>query len=162
MKQLWTPWRLQYMQSHTHNSECIFCAALNGKNDAETLIVYRAEHGFIILNRYPYTSAHVMVVPNAHQPSLGLLDDPARQELMALVTASEAVIGNEYHPHGFNIGANIGTAAGAGIAGHLHFHIVPRWDGDTNFMSTLGQVRVLPEELGQTYQRLRAAFQANL
>ena len=153
---------MQYMESHTESSKCIFCAAVNGSNDNETQVVHRSKHAFVILNRYPYTSAHVMVVPNEHQPSLGLLDAATRQELVELITASESVIGNEYHPHGFNIGANIGTAAGAGIAGHLHFHIVPRWDGDTNFMSILGEVRVLPEELDQTCQRLRAAFQARL
>ena len=153
---------MKYMESQARNEACVFCAALNSRDDAESLVVHRAERSFVILNRYPYATAHVMVVPNAHQPSLGFLDEATRVEMVQLMAASESIIGREYQPHGFNFGANIGTAAGAGIAGHLHFHIVPRWEGDTNFLTTLGEVRVLPEMLEQTYRRLRAAYQKNL
>lgn len=122
------------------------------------LIVFRGAHAFVILNRFPYSNGHLMVVANAHLSSLDLLDAPTRTEMMELVNTSIMALRKVYHPQGFNIGANIGSAAGAGIADHVHIHVVPRWHGDTNFMSTLGETRVLPEELELTYQRLSEAW----
>lgn len=158
MKQLWSPWRMEYIMEHTPSKECIFCAALTGGDDAASLLLYRGERAFIILNLFPYTSGHLMVVPNAHVPFLDELDSETRLELIELTCRAEYALRTVYRPEGFNIGANIGAAAGAGIVGHLHFHVVPRWQGDTSFMSTVSGVRVLPEELSDTYQRLKGAL----
>jgi len=127
-------------------------------NDADNLIVYRGKNAFVILNRYPYTSGHLLVVANAHRPSIEDLDVESRSEMMELTTTSMRVIRKVYQPEAFNLGANIGEAAGAGIAGHVHLHVVPRWGGDTNFMSTLAETRVLPEELNETFRRISAAW----
>jgi len=144
--------------NHERNTECVFCAAVRSSEDQENLLLHRGQHSFVILNRYPYTSGHLMVVPYDHQPLLQALDRQTRSELMDFIARAESVLDAAYHPEGYNIGANIGVAAGAGIASHLHFHVVPRWSGDTNFMSTLGNTRVLPEELGDTYRRLLEAW----
>ena len=138
---------------------CIFCLAQEMEDGAENLIAYRSEHAYVILNRYPYTSGHVMVVPYNHQPNLEELDPPTRAEIMELTTRSMAVLRKIYRPPAFNMGANIGEAAGAGVIGHVHVHIVPRWAGDTNFMSTVGGARVLPELLEDTYVRIRKGFE---
>ncbi len=127
-------------------------------NDEETLIVFRGEHNFVVLNRFPYTSGHLMVVPYRHVADLAGLTDAAANELMALTRAAERHIRWLYHPDGMNIGMNIGESAGAGIAGHIHMHVLPRWTGDANFLSTVGQTRVLPEELAVTWKRVRDAF----
>jgi ATP adenylyltransferase len=124
----------------------------------ENLIVFRGPRAFVILNRYPYTSGHLLVVANSHQPSIEDLDIEIRSEMMELATVCMRVIRKVYQPEAFNLGANIGEAAGAGIAGHVHLHVVPRWGGDTNFMSALAETRVLPEELSETYQRICAAW----
>lgn len=137
---------------------CIFCSAQAKEDSAENLIAFRGERAFVILNRYPYTSGHLMVVPFHHQPNLEQLDPETRAEMMELTTRCMAVLRTIYHPQAFNMGANIGEAAGAGVKSHVHIHIVPRWAGDTNFMSTLGETRVLPEALEVTYQRVRQAF----
>jgi ATP adenylyltransferase len=134
---------------------CIFCNALQKPDGVENLIVFRSEHAFVILNRYPYTSGHVMVVPFAHLPSFEDLDSVTRCELMELITHATHVVREVYKPEGFNVGANLGAVAGAGVSGHVHFHVVPRWGGDANFMSTIGEVRVLPEELDETFRRLK-------
>ena len=126
--------------------------------DEERLIVHRGEHNFVVLNRFPYTSGHVMVVPYRHVPDLSGLDEPAASELMALTRASERHLRAVYRPDGLNLGMNIGESAGAGIAGHIHMHVLPRWAGDANFMTTVGQTRVLPEDLNVTWRRLREAF----
>ncbi len=146
--------------SHEHKDGCIFCDALQSKDEAENLIVYRGKKAFVILNRYPYTSGHLMVVPNTHQPSMEFLDNDTGAEIMELLNASIKVLRAVYAPEGFNIGTNIGDVAGAGIASHVHFHVVPRWSGDTNFITTTGNVRVLPEELCQTFERIVKAWQA--
>jgi ATP adenylyltransferase len=120
--------------------------------------VVRGEHAFVILNRFPYTTGHLMVVPYGHQPSLDLLEAAVRAEMMELVNHTTQVLEKVYHPDGFNIGVNIGSAAGAGVSDHVHMHVVPRWVGDANFMSTLGETRVLPELLEDTYLRMVAAW----
>lgn len=149
---------MKYMMNDEPNLECIFCKAHQQDDGPDNLIVARGRFVFAILNRYPYTSGHLMVVPFSHQPSLEQLASEARSELVEMITTAEMVLDEVYRPDGFNIGANIGPAAGAGIAGHVHFHVVPRWAGDTNFMSTLAETRVLPEALDQTFLRIKAAW----
>ncbi len=160
MKHIWSPWRNAYIQSAKEKCKCIFCEALTRKNDTQSLIVHQGEAAFVILNRFPYTSGHVMVVPNLHKPSFEELEPKTRAELMELINTATRVLRLLYHPEGFNIGANLGAAAGAGVIGHVHFHVVPRWIGDSNFMSTVGEVRVLPEELEVTLKRIREAWKS--
>ena len=159
MDYLWTPWRYQYVAGGVKDDGCIFCAAAEAHDDSQSLIVLRSRKNFVILNRYPYTSGHVMVVPYAHQATLSAMDAETLAEMMTLARRIEQAFANLYHPDGYNLGMNIGRAAGAGIAGHLHLHVLPRWAGDTNFMTTVGETRVQPEELGTTYERLRGALQ---
>jgi len=149
---------MKFVQSHEADADCVFCSVQVKTDDADNLIVYRGKYAFVILNRYPYTSGHLLVVANAHQPSIEDLDVETRSEMMDLATTCMRVIRKVYQPEAFNLGANIGAAAGAGIAGHVHLHVVPRWGGDTNFMSVLAETRVLPEELHETYRRIRAAW----
>jgi ATP adenylyltransferase len=149
---------MKFVQSQETNADCVFCRVQTQTSDAENLIVFRGRKAFVILNRYPYTSGHLLVVANAHQPSIEDLDIETRSEMMELATTSLQTIRTVYRPDAFNFGANIGEAAGAGIAGHVHLHVVPRWEGDTNFMSALAETRVLPEELNETYRRIRAAW----
>ena len=159
MDYLWTPWRYKYLsEAAGKEPECIFCAALAAKNDAEALIVHRAAKNFVILNRYPYTSGHVMVVPYAHVAELAKCDAETLNEMMALAKRVESAVRKSYKPDGMNLGLNLGRAAGAGVDGHLHMHILPRWFGDTNFMTTVGETRVHPEDLQTTYERLRKAL----
>jgi ATP adenylyltransferase len=159
MDYIWSPWRMEYISRSDHHSDrCIFCAALEDNNDPVSLIVHRASFGFVILNRYPYTNGHLMIVPYAHQPSFDTLEKEARAELMELMAQAVQVLGRLYNPAGFNVGANIGTAAGAGVTGHVHFHVLPRWVGDTNFMTTLASTRVLPETMEDTYSKVRRAW----
>jgi len=136
---------------------CIFCDAL-ARGDDEPLLIHRGVRAFVILNKFPYNNGHLMVVPRAHVGRLAALDAPALGELMVLTQAAERALAAVYAPHGFNVGLNLGKPAGAGVLDHLHLHVVPRWDGDTNFMSVVGETRVLPEELPATAARLRAAF----
>lgn len=159
MDYLWTPWRYHYIVKTGDPVECVFCAAGKGSNDQETLVVHRGVHNFVIVNRFPYTSGHIMVVPYAHVATLDDVPDEALGELIRLAKASERHLRSIYNPQGLNLGMNIGKAAGAGIAGHLHLHVLPRWNGDTNFMTTIGESRVLPEDLSLTWTRLRDAFQ---
>ena len=149
---------MEYIESNKVDG-CIFCSAQEKEDSAENLIALRAERAYVILNRYPYTSGHLMVVPFDHQPNLEELDPETRAEMMELTTRCMTALRTIYHPQAFNMGANIGEAAGAGVKSHVHIHIVPRWAGDTNFMSTLGETRVLPEALEVTYQRVRQAFE---
>jgi len=160
MKHIWAPWRMEYIANNDHKKECIFCSALQQEDGPENLVVYRNSQVFVILNRYPYSNGHLMVVPVSHQPSFEVLDLEIRHALMDIMALSVEKIALVYSPEGFNVGANIGSAAGAGIIDHVHFHIVPRWAGDTNFMSSVGHTRVLPETLEDTYWRLRQAWQA--
>jgi ATP adenylyltransferase len=162
MKYLWSPWRMKYIQSHNEEEgTCVFCYLLNLKDGPQNLIVHRAERVFVILNRYPYTSGHLMVVPYEHQSTFESLDTQTLAELMQTTTNCMRILRKLYAPEAFNLGANVGEAAGAGIAEHVHMHIVPRWAGDTNFMSTLGQTRVLPEELEDTYRKISSEWQSD-
>jgi len=162
MDYLWTPWRYRYMEQVTAGKQpdCIFCDAVAQNNDAETLIVYRGAKVFVILNRFPYTSGHVMVVPYAHVAELTLCDAATLDEMMTLAQRMEKVFQANYKPDGMNLGMNLGRAAGAGVTGHLHLHVLPRWFGDSNFMTVTAETRVHPEELKVTYDRLRKALEA--
>ncbi len=157
-RHLWSPWRMKYIENQEKKAGCIFCTALELEDGTENLILYRGESAFVILNRFPYTTGHLMVVPNLHRPTLSELSPAVRTEMMELVTHATLVLDKAYQPNGYNIGINIGSAAGAGVADHIHIHVVPRWVGDANFMSTLGETRVLPELLADTYQRLASAW----
>ncbi len=161
MDYLWTPWRYQYMAEVTAGKQpdCFFCDAVASKNDAETLVVYRGQKMFVILNRYPYTSGHVMIVPYAHVAELNLCPTDGLQEMMELAQRIETAFRTSYKPDGMNLGMNLGRAAGAGVASHLHLHMLPRWMGDSNFMTVTGETRVHPEELKTTYEKLRKALQ---
>ncbi len=158
MKHIWSPWRMEYIENHDKVEGCVFCKALELQDSPENLIVYRGSHAFVILNRYPYTSGHVMVVPMRHQPDLEGLQTAERSEMMELTALASGVLRQLYNTGAFNIGLNIGVAAGAGIKEHVHIHVVPRWVGDTNFMSTLAEVRVLPENLADTWSKIRHSF----
>jgi ATP adenylyltransferase len=158
MEHIFSPWRMEYILSDKENKDCILCKFVGETDDLKNLIVYRGIRAYVILNRYPYTSGHLMVVPHAHQPSLELLDPVTRSEMMELTSRALEVLGGIYQPGGFNVGINIGTAAGAGISNHVHMHVVPRWGGDTNFMTALGDVRVLPEALEDTCRRVMEAW----
>jgi len=160
MDYLWTPWRYQYLaQAAGHEQpECIFCDAVAKNKDSETLIALRGRKAFVILNRFPYTSGHVMIVPYAHVAELKLADAETLGEMMQLAQRIEAVYRREYQPDGMNLGMNLGRAAGAGVAGHLHLHMLPRWIGDANFMTVTGETRVHPEDLETTYERLSRAL----
>jgi len=148
---------MEYIEN-SKESGCIFCHAQEMADSAENLIAFRGERAYVILNRYPYTSGHLMVVPFDHKPNLEELDPLTRAEIMELATRCMTVLRKIYSPQAFNLGANIGEAAGAGVKSHVHIHIVPRWAGDTNFMSVVGEMRVLPELLEQTYRRLKNGF----
>jgi ATP adenylyltransferase len=150
---------MSYIQESKQENDCVFCAALQLPDSDENLIIHRGEQTFVILNRYPYTSGHLMVLPIEHHQTLDALNPKTRAEMMELVTRCIQVLTAEYTPQGFNVGANLGTAAGAGIPQHIHFHIVPRWSGDTNFMSAVGSTRVIPEAIEETYHRLTATWQ---
>jgi len=141
MDHLWSPWRYQYVQKEKTGGGCVFCLAASSERDDENLVVHRARKNFIILNLYPYSTGHLMVVP-----------------YQLLVQQSERHLQEIYRPPGFNLGMNLGESAGAGIAEHIHMHVLPRWPGDTNFMTTVAETRVLPEDLSSTWRKLRAAF----
>lgn len=185
MDYLWTPWRYNYVTQADQQQRqgipeelaawpgdkgCVFCnmiaatdyAIEHGMDRAATErlsgIVLRARHNFICVNRFPYTSGHIMIVPYDHENALSALSAEAASEMMNLAQRTERALGSLYHPDGFNIGLNLGKAAGAGVAGHLHLHVLPRWVGDTNFLTSLGETRLLPEDLSTTWERVRTAL----
>jgi ATP adenylyltransferase len=160
MDYIWTPWRYQYMKEAASGNqpECIFCDAVARNKDAETLIVHRGKKAFVILNRFPYTSGHVMIVPYAHVAELNLCEPGTLDEMMRLTQCVETTLRANYQPDGMNLGMNLGRAAGAGVVGHLHLHMLPRWIGDSNFMTVTGETRVHPEDLATTYERLSKAL----
>ena len=159
MTRLWTPWRRAYIENHSRDGGCVFCVAQAASDGPDNLIARRGDHAFVILNRFPYTSGHLMVVPFEHKSDLEQLEPACRAEMIELAARAMGVLRSVYNPASFNLGANIGEAAGAGVKEHVHIHVVPRWVGDTNFMSVVGETRVLPEELEETYRRVRDAFQ---
>lgn len=158
MDYLWSPWRYRYISQADSSSGCIFCQAPASGNDRDALIVHRDRLNYVILNRFPYTSGHLMIVPYAHIASVTETPADTLQELTLLAQRSQRILEAEYRPAGLNWGINQGECAGAGVAGHLHLHLVPRWVGDANFMTITGETRVLPEELDQTYSRISAGF----
>ena len=158
MDYLFTPWRYAYITTAGKGGGCIFCEQAKLGDDRKALIVNRGRHCFVILNAFPYTSGHVMIVPYAHVDRLGKLPPEAAAEMMELSRRMESVLEATYHPDGMNLGMNIGAAAGAGIAGHIHMHALPRWVADANFVSVIGETRVLPEALETTWERLRKAM----
>jgi ATP adenylyltransferase len=160
MDYLWTPWRYKYMEQVTGGKqpECFLCDAVQQNDDAATLIVHRGKKIFVILNRYPYTSGHVLIVPYAHVAELNLCDAETLAEMMLYAQKIETAFRTNYKPDGMNLGLNLGRAAGAGVIGHLHLHALPRWYGDSNFMTVTGETRVHPEELKTTYERIRKAL----
>ncbi|NIS60586.1 MAG: HIT domain-containing protein [Proteobacteria bacterium] len=153
MKVLWAPWRMTYIAGDREQG-CLLCSKLKGRNDKGNLILCRSGQSFIILNQFPYTSGHLMVAPNRHVASLDELNEGEMLELMALLRQSVLILKRALKPDGFNVGMNIGRVAGAGIEDHIHFHIVPRWNGDTNFMPVFFETRVMPEYLEKTYEKL--------
>jgi ATP adenylyltransferase len=158
MDYLWTPWRYQYIADATKDNRCIFCDAIAANDDAKMLVIFRGAKNYIILNRYPYTSGHVMVVPYTHVADLAAADPEVLSEMMQLAQRAKVALEKTYHPEGYNIGMNLGRAAGAGVTGHLHLHLLPRWSGDSNFMTVVGETRVEPEDLATTYEKLRSAL----
>ena len=159
MERLWSPWRSEYIANSSpdklRNSPCIFCEAQQDPaHDSENTILYRGTHNFVILNRYPYISGHLMIAPYAHVGDLSSAQKEVTDEMMDLVKRCQRALMEVYQPQGFNVGMNLGRVAGAGVADHIHMHILPRWGGDTNFMSTVGDTRVLPEDLQTTYRKL--------
>ena len=158
MDHLWNPWRYQYLQQSAKPDTCIFCEKAAEKDDQKNLIVYRAKHNFIILNMYPYTTGHMMVVPYLHVARMEGTPDEALEEMILLAKEAQRHLGAIYCPDGYNLGMNLGESAGAGIAGHIHMHVLPRWVGDANFMSVVGETRVIPEELPVTWKKLADAF----
>ncbi|HEV3473613.1 MAG TPA: HIT domain-containing protein [Actinomycetota bacterium] len=159
MQLLWSPWRLEYVTAGGPGDEdCFLCAALEGSDDAEHLLLHRGQRCFTILNKFPYNTGHSMVAPNRHVGQLEDLEPAESAELMELTTQTVSAIKKMMNPHGFNIGINLGQVAGAGLPGHVHVHVVPRWGGDTNFMPVVGETKVLPEALSDTYARLKPGF----
>jgi ATP adenylyltransferase len=158
MKHLWSPWRLEYLMEPKAEG-CIFCHAAESDHDRENLVLLRGERAFLILNRFPYNNGHFMVVPYSHVPSLEDLDESVLTEMMLLLNRGLGALRAVMSPDGFNVGANLGQVAGAGIEDHVHLHAVPRWAGDTNFMPVVGDMRVVPQTWLQTYDDLRAALE---
>ncbi len=162
MERIWAGWRMSYIKGlEGHPSACLFCELQHRPADARSLILECGETMFLVLNAYPYNVGHVMVVPRRHAAGPGKLRPEESVELMTLAARAEAALRAIYKPQGFNLGVNLGRSAGAGVLGHMHLHVVPRWNGDTNFMPVLGATKVLPEDLQETYGKLRAALAAS-
>lgn len=157
MKHLWAPWRMTYVDAgEKRDTGCIFCEKAAEHKDRKNLILYRGERCFVLMNLYPYNNGHLMIAPYAHVPSIEELDAPTLTDLMTTAQQCLAALHGAMHPHGFNMGINQGTTAGAGIADHVHMHVVPRWNGDTNFMPVLADTKVMPDFLANTYRQIKA------
>ena len=159
MDHLWAPWRFPYITSTKNPSDCVFCAILAADQDSENHVLVRWRHNFIVLNRFPYTTGHLLVVAHRHVASLSEATPDEVEEMAHLSRDCEIFLRQAYNPDGFNVGLNIGHSAGAGIAGHLHLHVVPRWIADANYISVLGQTRVIPENLQTTFEKLLPFFE---
>jgi ATP adenylyltransferase len=158
-ERLWAPWRIRYIEQGAPGEGCIFVELPKQHDDRKNLILYRGRHAFVMLNAFPYTNGHLMIAPYRHTADLCDLNDDELLEINQLLAKATRWIREAYSPEGFNIGVNLGSAAGAGIPDHIHWHIVPRWVGDTNFMPVVGEVRVLPQSLEDSYDRLRTAVE---
>lgn len=157
MEHIWSPWRYRYIATADRETGCVFCRILQGE-DEKNFVLHRAAHNFVVLNLFPYTSGHLMIVPYGHVALLASVSPEVTAEMMELAKRAQVALDAEYHPDGFNIGMNLGRSAGAGVADHLHLHVVPRWTGDANFVSIVGETRVLPEDLKTTYGKLKRRF----
>jgi len=157
MRYLWAPWRMDYILEEKRMG-CIFCKKPLEKRDKINLILHQSKYAFVMMNKFPYNNGHVMVIPKHHCPDLEQLDDKELRDLLHLLKDTTRILKEKLRPDGFNIGMNIGKVGGAGVDEHIHFHVVPRWIGDTNFMPVLGETKVIPEYLEKTYQKLQAAF----
>jgi len=160
---LYTPWRYDYIKGASgeksgHGDSCVFCSLPARGDDEQAFILHRAAFNFVILNIYPYSSGHLMIVPFEHTADFSNLSQPTADEMFGLARRAHAVLEEVYRPHGFNLGINLGQSAGAGVADHLHMHVLPRWTGDANFMTTVAETRVLPEDLKTTYAKLKGRF----
>ena len=158
MDHLFAPWRFAYISNADSGTDCLLCGLARSRDDKKALIVHRGRYCFVVLNAYPYTSGHVMIVPYEHIDQLQQLAAPAAEEMMELMQKLEGILRLLYRPDGLNVGMNLGKAAGAGIAGHIHMHVVPRWIADANFISVIGETRVIPEALETTYKKIKSAF----
>jgi len=155
MKTLWAPWRMAYILSEKKTEGCVFCNAYKEQNDEKNYVLFRSTHCFVIMNIYPYNPGHIMVVPNRHIDHIKLLHEKESIDIFQVMQNFCNILESAFKPNGINIGMNIGSAAGAGIADHIHFHIIPRWNGDTNFMSTVCDTKVISESLRQTYNKIK-------
>lgn len=158
MDHLWSPWRYRYITGGVPAGGCVFCVKGEGGEDEANLVVARGRYNYALLNLYPYTNGHLLIAPYAHVAELGELDGETAAEMMAMTQQAVRTLGAVYRAEGFNCGMNLGSCAGAGVAGHLHMHVLPRWPGDVSFMTSVGETRVLPEDLGTTWRRLREAW----
>jgi ATP adenylyltransferase len=158
MDYLWTPWRYQYIASLKNPRRCVFCIETSGEYDERDFVVFRGKASFVILNIFPYTTGHLLVAPYAHTADFQECSPEESAEMLELVKRCQFALQQTYHPDGFNLGMNLGRCAGAGVEHHLHMHVVPRWIGDSNFMTVVGETRVLPESLETTFGKLRPYF----
>src|SRR4051794_8317553 len=161
MDRLWSPWRYRYVSKAEPSDACIFCVKSQSDQDEENLIVWRGKLNFALLNLYPYTSGHLMVAPYQHVATLEEAPEETVLEMMALTRTAQRHLRQIYRPSGYNLGMNIGESAGAGVAGHIHMHVLPRWSGDANFMTTVAETRVIPEDLSTAWRKLRDAFHSS-
>ena len=159
MEVLWTPWRMEYILSNEKQPGCIFCAGDNRKKDEERLILHVGSNTMVIMNKYPYANGHLLVCPIKHCFGLDMLESEERLDLIEMVNNSVEILKKAFNPDGFNVGLNLGKVAGAGVEEHMHFHIVPRWNGDSNFMTVLAEVRLIPEHIRETYKKLKPCFE---
>jgi ATP adenylyltransferase len=160
MDYLWTPWRFAYVTTADGAEGCVFCDKLAAADDEREFVVHRAEHNYVVLNIFPYTVGHLLIVPYRHVATLAECTPEEAVELIQLARRAEQALRSVYRPHGINVGMNIGKSAGAGVAGHVHMHVLPRWEADANFLSVIGETRVIPEDLSLTWSKLRAEFSA--
>lgn len=160
MDYLWSPWRFQYVSKSPEPAGCIFCQKATEQRDEANWILHRGRHCYALLNLYPYSTGHLMLAPYVHAAALAGVSAEALAEMMELARRSEHALEQVYHPDGLNLGMNLGKAAGAGVAGHVHLHILPRWFADSNFITVVGETRVIPEDLSVTYQKLKPFFGA--